>query len=152
MSRKRELLPLAATIIALAYGVLVLRAAPTVGLAFMFLAGIAIFIVAVRIVRPTTLTLDADGFTQRTPFRRAALVMTWQGSSAFSEVQVRAAYMIVYKTTQQHPTALRSARAALAGGDEKVRLGFGGLSGAELAQLMNRYREAELASRDTRTD
>jgi hypothetical protein len=75
------------------------------------------------------------------PFRRE-----WAACSPFAASYAGRTKVVVYSTTNPNHAALRKLNTALAGGDEALQAGFGGLSAERLAQVMNEHRNAKLAS------
>ena len=108
--------------------------------------GLGVVVFAIQIVRPSVLLLDADGFEPHLLFHRRESRRRWEDCSTFTASDDGPAKLVVYSTTRKDLAALRVVNSALAGGDEAVQAGFGGLNATQLAELMNRYRDTKLNS------
>lgn len=100
-----------------------------------------------QVMRPQTMTIDAEGFTVQSIMSRKDRRRSWDECGAF---QVRrlstgtAGYRAVTYTTTRIGEGHRKFNRLLADWDESVLPGFGGLGVDQLAQLMNAYRNAAL--------
>lgn len=98
------------------------------------LFGLCTLLAVLRLIKPPTLELGQDGFTMHATFPRVR-TRSWAQCTGF--VAWRAG--VFYRTTlTSKPRWWRRANRAL-GGDESIPVGFGGLPGTELADLMNRH-------------
>jgi hypothetical protein len=127
-------------------GVAMLPQAPWLAWGTIGFCGLGVVVFATQIVRPSVLLLDAGGFEPHVLFHRRESRRQWEECSTFTASDDGPAKLIVYSTTRKDLTALRAVNTALAGGDEAVQAGFGGLNATQLAELMNRYRDSKLNS------
>jgi hypothetical protein len=99
------------------------------------------------LVRPPTLRLDREGFTVCETFRRPRRPRRprrrrWADCSPFLVWRrgKRQRLGVVYVSHEDDRVLWRVFNILLAGGDESIPLGFGGLRAEELAELLNGYR------------
>ena len=106
--------------------------------------GLGAIVMAAEVTRPSTLTLRADGFIERPALSPRRLSRSWPECGEFVPAHVGTT-MVTYASTRTDVARLRSLnRRLIAGADEAIRAGYGGLSAIELAALMNAYRRAAL--------
>jgi hypothetical protein len=144
--RNRMIRFLVLALVFVAGGVLMLPQNPWLAWIAIGFFGLGVVVFAIEIVRPSVLLLDADGFEPNVLLRRPGSRRQWDECSEFTTSGTGPANLVIYSTTRKDLTALRVTTTTLAGGDEAVQAGFGGLNATQLAQLMNRYRDARLAS------
>lgn len=118
--------------------------------AIVFFGGLGIPLLAAQMLRPPRLELDATGFTlsqlPRRTFRRS-----WGEVSHFTATGVNVPgpfglrrtrpVLISYSTSRQDKAQLRRVNRWTTNGDEGLPTGFGGMGAAQLAELLNHYRD-----------
>lgn len=129
-----------------AVGIVIVPQSPWVGWSAIAFFGLGVVLFAVQLARPTYLVLDESGFQLQAPFQRSAMQRAWEECSRFTAQHIGGTIMVIYSSARDDHVPVRKATQVIAGGDEGVQAGFGGLSADQLAELMNRYRDAKLAS------
>lgn len=103
---------------------------------------------ALSLVRPVTLRLDADGFVLPDLLRRPHRHQWTQVSDFVTWGPGKRKVAVLY-SSQGDRRPLRFLSIFLTGGDALIPAGFGGQSSAQLADLMNDYRDAVVAPEDS---
>ncbi len=119
--------------------------------------GVGVVLFAAELLSPSRLTLDRRGFSYQPRWRRKAHAVAWTECSPFSMWEysatnsrfTRPVESVMFHVTTARSTAVRRVTENVTGGagGEGLRAGFGGLGGAELAALLNRYRDAYASDR-----
>jgi hypothetical protein len=146
MSRKRTIVFLVIALAFVTVGFSILPSRPVLGWVDFVFFGLGVIIFALQLAVPSVLTLDAEGFQSRVLFQRKGLKRSWAECSEFRASPAGASRLVVYSTLHRDHATLRRVNLGIAGGDEGIQSGFGGLNAAQLAQLLNRYRDAKLAA------
>jgi hypothetical protein len=144
MPRKRMVRYLILSVVFVAAGVVILPQNAWAAWSAIGFFGLGVVVFTVQLVHPSVLLLDDDGFEPHVLLRHRGSRRQWNECSPFAASGTGPAQLVVYSTTRKNLTALRAVNSTLGGGDEGVQAGFGGLNAAELAQLMNRYRDARM--------
>jgi hypothetical protein len=144
MPKRRMIRFLVLGVVFVAAGIVMLHQNPWLAWTVIGFFGLGVVVFAIQIVRPSVLLLDADGFEPHVLFHRRESRRLWEDCSTFTASDDGPAKLVVYSTRRRDLAALRVVNSALAGGDEAVQAGFGGLNASQLAELMNRYRDTKL--------
>jgi hypothetical protein len=144
MPKRRMVRFLVLSIAFVAAGVVMLPQNPWLAWSAIGFFGLGLVVFAVQIVHSSVLLLDADGFEPHVLLHRRESRTQWEDCIAFTASDGGPAKLVIYSTTRKDLSALRAVNSALAGGDEAVQAGFGGLNATQLAQLMNRYRDRKV--------
>jgi hypothetical protein len=137
MSRRRSALVLLLSLIFVGAGALILQQSSWVAwLAFVF-GGVGVVAAILELIRPSYLRLEPQGFTSWRLFRPTRRG-TWADSSPFSTVEVSRQSLIAYL-----PDGGSSSSPAR-GPEKYLAPGYGGLTAAQLADLLNEYRDRAL--------
>jgi hypothetical protein len=144
MPKKRMVRFLVLAIVFVAAGTVMLPQNPWLAWTAIGFFGLGVVVFAIQIVHPSVLLLDADGFEPHLLVHRRESRRRWEDCSTFTASDDGPAKLVVYSTTRKDLAALRVVNSTLAGGDEAVQAGFGGLNATQLAELMNRYRNTKL--------
>jgi hypothetical protein len=142
MPRNRTLVLLLGACAFVAAGVLILPTSPVTGWVAIAFFGIGVIVFVSEVVRPSSLTLDADGFSSRQNFGRN-VQRRWDECGPFRAFASSGAKLLFYSTPHAHETSVRRFNTTLAGGDEALRAGYGGVDANALAHLLNQYRDAD---------
>ena len=148
MSRRRSALILAIALIFATIGLAMFAEAEWVALLAFILAAAGLIASAMELVTPSQLRLDSTGFTAWRPVRPHEAKTDWTDCDHLDLVQI---------SNRQRLVSYNVPKPARPGRDDEPRIatrylaaGYDGLTAAQLADLLNGYRERAVRKRELR--